>query len=225
MPSGEFGAVHDWFEVTEAGVGTNRYAYAGGYPVNASDPGGNQTLGSWIASLFSGPTGNWQDAQTNASAVGNGMVKTTVNSAYNAASFVGNTVVEVSPIGTARELIGAVKSGDPMRIGMAVAGVIPWGKAAHVVGQVFRGAEESAGVVYRGVKVGHPGYDDALDGIVIPGDVDGVITAEQHNAGSVSGFSPFTSWTRDFGIAEQYAGEGGVILRAPLGAPPIAGNG
>ena len=31
----------DWFEVTEAGVGTNRYAYAGGDPVNASDPGGN----------------------------------------------------------------------------------------------------------------------------------------------------------------------------------------
>ncbi len=31
----------DWFEVTAAGVGTNRYAYAGGDPVNASDPGGN----------------------------------------------------------------------------------------------------------------------------------------------------------------------------------------
>ena len=33
----------DWFEVTAAGVGTNRYAYAGGDPVNASDPGGNGT--------------------------------------------------------------------------------------------------------------------------------------------------------------------------------------
>ena len=32
----------DWFEVTKAGVGTNRYAYAGDDPVNASDPGGNQ---------------------------------------------------------------------------------------------------------------------------------------------------------------------------------------
>ena len=30
----------DWFEVTAAGVGTNRYATAGGDPVNASDPGG-----------------------------------------------------------------------------------------------------------------------------------------------------------------------------------------
>ena len=31
----------DWFEVTKAGVGTNRYAYAGNDPVNAGDPGGN----------------------------------------------------------------------------------------------------------------------------------------------------------------------------------------
>jgi RHS repeat-associated protein len=30
----------DWWEVTETGVGTNRYAYAGGDPVNGVDPGG-----------------------------------------------------------------------------------------------------------------------------------------------------------------------------------------
>lgn len=38
----------DWFEVTMAGVGTNRYAYAGGDPVNASDPGGN----SWASDAW-----------------------------------------------------------------------------------------------------------------------------------------------------------------------------
>ncbi len=31
----------DWWEVTEPGVGTNRYAYAGGDPVNGIDPGGH----------------------------------------------------------------------------------------------------------------------------------------------------------------------------------------
>jgi len=31
----------DWCEVTQAGVGTNRYAYSGNDPVNLSDPGGN----------------------------------------------------------------------------------------------------------------------------------------------------------------------------------------
>lgn len=30
-----------WFEVTKAGVGTNRYAYSANDPVNAKDPGGN----------------------------------------------------------------------------------------------------------------------------------------------------------------------------------------
>ena len=31
----------DWFEVTAAGVGTNRYAYSFNDPVNSMDPGGN----------------------------------------------------------------------------------------------------------------------------------------------------------------------------------------
>jgi RHS repeat-associated protein len=35
----------DWYEVMRAGVGTNRYGYAFGDPVNARDPGGNATCG------------------------------------------------------------------------------------------------------------------------------------------------------------------------------------
>ena len=31
----------DWLEITDPGVGTNRYAYAGNSPLNQSDPGGN----------------------------------------------------------------------------------------------------------------------------------------------------------------------------------------
>jgi HNH endonuclease len=38
----------DWWEVTRAGVGTNRYAYSGNDPVNLSDPGGN-TMGNAVA--------------------------------------------------------------------------------------------------------------------------------------------------------------------------------
>jgi RHS repeat-associated protein len=33
----------DWFEVTEPGVGTNRYAYSANDPVNLSDPGGESS--------------------------------------------------------------------------------------------------------------------------------------------------------------------------------------
>jgi RHS repeat-associated protein len=39
----------DWFPVTAPGVGTNRYAYAGGDPVNFSDPGGN-VFWDWFSS-------------------------------------------------------------------------------------------------------------------------------------------------------------------------------
>ncbi len=47
----------DWWEVTKPGVGTNRYAYAGGDPVNGRAPGGNY---SWneltrdVSNFFSG---------------------------------------------------------------------------------------------------------------------------------------------------------------------------
>ena len=40
----------DWFDVTEPGVGTNRYAYSGNDPVNLKDPGGNQA-GAGIGAL------------------------------------------------------------------------------------------------------------------------------------------------------------------------------
>lgn len=35
----------DWWEVTKPGVGTNRYAYSFGDPVNKMDPGGNASYG------------------------------------------------------------------------------------------------------------------------------------------------------------------------------------
>ncbi|MHA3915827.1 RHS repeat domain-containing protein [Halovulum sp. GXIMD14793] len=38
----------DWFEVTQPGVGTNRYAYSFNDPVNKSDPGGNQSKGTFL---------------------------------------------------------------------------------------------------------------------------------------------------------------------------------
>jgi len=49
----------DWFEVTDPGVGTNRYAYAGDDPVNASDPGGNREISVWQALFGSMGPGDW----------------------------------------------------------------------------------------------------------------------------------------------------------------------
>lgn len=63
----------DWFEVTMPGVGTNRFAYGLGDPVNLSDPGGNQTdqgaLGLWaLASewAYQREMGNTPDWETRA---------------------------------------------------------------------------------------------------------------------------------------------------------------
>jgi hypothetical protein len=65
--------------------------------------------------------------------------------------------------------------------------------------------------------------DAALKGIVIPGDVNGSVSAEEHNLGGYSGQSPFTSWTETEEIARSYAksqGPGGLILRVLVGPPP-----
>ena len=44
----------DWWDVTQAGVGTNRYAYSGNDPVNASDPSGHAYDSSKNSSYGSG---------------------------------------------------------------------------------------------------------------------------------------------------------------------------
>lgn len=42
----------DWWEVTQAGVGTNRFAYARNDPINKFDPKGNESLELWEAIFF-----------------------------------------------------------------------------------------------------------------------------------------------------------------------------
>jgi hypothetical protein len=81
--------------------------------------------------------------------------------------------------------------------------------------------------VYRGVHANHPAFNDAREGTVTPGNVEGTVSAEEHNAGGVSDRSPFTSWTYRAEIAEFYArrtGQGGLVLRVPIEAPPAGAS-
>ena len=44
----------DWWEVTKEGVGTNRYSYSFGDPVNGRDPTGHTTFGEAVRDFFEG---------------------------------------------------------------------------------------------------------------------------------------------------------------------------
>ena len=93
---------------------------------------------------------------------------------------------------------------------------------APILSGVARGAAQESSYLYRGVSAGHPAIDSASQGRVIPGNVNGTISAEAHNLGGQAANSPFTSWTRDPAIAATHAGKngpGGVVLRVPQGAP------
>jgi hypothetical protein len=87
--------------------------------------------------------------------------------------------------------------------------------------------EEEEQWLYRGVHGKHPMLKQARLGIVIPGDVTGSVTAEEHNYGKneMLAMSPFTSWTERRSIAEIHARRhgGGVVLR--LRATPRRGVG
>ena len=72
---------------------------------------------------------------------------------------------------------------------------------------------------YRGIHKGHPEWDNALRGKVVPGNINSKLTADEHNLGDFSANSPYTSWTDDPNIARRFAGEDGVILRVRTGAP------
>jgi hypothetical protein len=76
--------------------------------------------------------------------------------------------------------------------------------------------------VYRGVHAKHKMLAAARNGIVVPGDVNGDFTADEHNLLDRSADSPFTSWTYSLSVARRFAasrGIGGVVLRLPKDEP------
>lgn len=86
-------------------------------------------------------------------------------------------------------------------------------------GGAAKTAKDTTKYLYRGVHAGHPAIDAAHAGTVIPGRVNGTVSAAAHNADALNvAKSPFTSWTSNLSVAEtnaMKAGQGGVILRIP----------
>ena len=54
----------DWWDPWQPGVGTNRYAYALGDPVNGSDPNGHLTFGQWLSALFSNSNDDFRESSS-----------------------------------------------------------------------------------------------------------------------------------------------------------------
>ncbi len=106
-------------------------------------------------------------------------------------------------------------------VALAIPGLTGAGATVRVAARAR--AARNTNYLYRGVHAGHPALSAAKRGEVIPGNVKGKVTPEMHNAGGYSGDSPFTSWSHSPKVAAQHAasrGPGGVVLRAPAGAPP-----
>ena len=72
----------DWWEVTQAGVGTNRYSYSFGDPVNGRDPTGHQAL---LAESLPAPTTGVVVANINAAPSGAITSASMAESAFGAA--------------------------------------------------------------------------------------------------------------------------------------------
>lgn len=82
--------------------------------------------------------------------------------------------------------------------------------------------DEPGSFLYRGVHADHPDLPNGLNGRVRPGNSAGTVSPDAHNLGGESANSPYTSWTRSPDIARKFAegnGQGGVVLRVPVGAP------
>lgn len=65
--------------------------------------------------------------------------------------------------------------------------------------------------IYRGIAEDHFRFPEATDGVAMPGDPLGHADAFIHNGGFTE-TSRLTSWSTDQGVAEKYAGPGGIVL-------------
>jgi len=120
----------DWFEITEAGVGTNRYSYSFNDPVNLRDPNGN------IVPLLGAALLAWNAYQTIMSVYHGAITINTLASAITAQAWdeVGRIVIEYA----VEQAVGRIPFvgrylREPVLSGLRTIGITP-----KTVGSMFR---------------------------------------------------------------------------------------
>jgi RHS repeat-associated protein len=139
----------DWWEVTEPGVGTNRFAYAGNDPVNLRDPGGHEWWNDW--NDFKEAVGNFGSGHVNGAAANANFDKTVWGAGLGAAG---------------GALVGAV-AGTSVGCGVAAcAGSTVTGPVGAEAGFWLGGAAGgAAGVVVDGLEIVGGGLRGGIDAV------------------------------------------------------------
>ncbi|GHC56738.1 RHS repeat-associated core domain-containing protein [Neogemmobacter tilapiae] len=156
----------DWFEVMEPGVGTNRYGYSAGDPVNKMDPGGNQE----------GPAvdpDDW-DPETNPPSDSGLSYSEQMSNVGDATYNISVTVAyEASPVSAYYDGVDAWNAGSAIGVGVAVASVFPIGKVTKVtkLGKAASHADEATKVAKVAPDGNYysVGYETKLDASSYPG--------------------------------------------------------
>ncbi len=183
---------------------TNPYFYAGGDPMHKSDPFGLTAPPPPIPENYS-KTCYWDAGG------GDGhswLFKRVYTAAGDLAGPDKKLHIDDGPpksfclkFNTPEENIGLPDM--PCQLGIALLAHSPVRIIKHPACRIY-GADWGSGetvTLYRGVDSLSPGYASALDGVAAP--IGGDATALEHVLGNTD--SEFTSWTSDFGLAEQYA--------------------
>jgi len=201
----------------------NRFSYTANDPINLFDPNGAQ-MGVPHSLGCHGAGGSADDCfEINRAAINSEAAGIFVGSAVvlsgGAACYYGGCQA-MAAAGTTF-MLNAPRAAPLVGSAGAVGG--------ETVRQISNAGQQTAQAaqqfLFRGVHANHPSLGLAQQGIVQPGNVNGTVTATQHNLGgaNVLANSPFTSWTRDINVALERAGArgpGGTLLRVPVGAPP-----
>jgi hypothetical protein len=132
-----------------------------------------------------------------------------------------NKIPILGPLGQAIGLTTAMAFDNPNAVTISQAiGAYSSGVLTALGGSAIKGrlnSPKGGGVqtLYRGVRTSHPGFKNAVNGVVKPrSQILGHSNPMKHNLGNTK--SKLTSWTTDRNVAKRFSRQDGVILKTKV---------